>query len=49
MGRRDPRVDDYVGRAAPFTQPILTRVRKLAHEASLRIQETTASADYIRQ
>jgi hypothetical protein len=48
MGRRDPRVDDYIATAASFAQPILRRVHKLAHEASLRVQETTASADYIR-
>ena len=30
---RDSRVDDYIARAAPFAQPILTRLRELAHAA----------------
>ncbi|MEL7689494.1 YdeI/OmpD-associated family protein [Citromicrobium bathyomarinum] len=29
----DPRIDDYIARAAPFAQPILIHLRKLAHEA----------------
>ena len=31
--KTDPRIDDYIARAAPFAQPILQHVRKLAHEA----------------
>ncbi|UIP05955.1 YdeI/OmpD-associated family protein [Erythrobacter sp. SDW2] len=30
---RDPRIDAYIDKAAPFAQPILTRLRELAHEA----------------
>lgn len=30
---RDPRVDAYIAKAAPFAQPILTRIRELAHKA----------------
>lgn len=29
----DPRVDDYIAKAADFAQPILTHVRALAHRA----------------
>lgn len=31
--KTDPRVDDYIARAAPFAQPILTRIRAAAHKA----------------
>ena len=31
--KTDPRIDDYIARAAPFAQPILRHLRKLAHEA----------------
>lgn len=30
---RDPRVDEYISRAAPFAQPILAHLRELAHSA----------------
>lgn len=30
---RDPRVDAYIAKAAPFAQPILTRLREIAHQA----------------
>lgn len=33
MGTRDPRVDAYIKKAAPFAQPILVHVRELVHEA----------------
>src|SRR3546814_18722226 len=33
MGRRDPRVDAYIARSAPFARPILEHVRELVHEA----------------
>jgi uncharacterized protein YdeI (YjbR/CyaY-like superfamily) len=29
----DPRVDAYIEKAAPFAQPVLTRLRKLMHQA----------------
>src|ERR1700760_4548175 len=35
----DPRIDAYIEKAAPFAQPILEHVRKLAHEASPLITE----------
>lgn len=31
--KTDPRVDDYIAKAAPFAQPILTHLRAVAHEA----------------
>lgn len=30
---RDPRIDAYIAEAAPFAQPILTRLREIAHMA----------------
>lgn len=32
MTTRDPRVDEYIARAAPFARPILEHLRALAHE-----------------
>lgn len=40
MAGRDPRVDAYIERAAPFAQPILRRVREAVHEACPAVQET---------
>lgn len=37
---RDPRIDDYIAKAAPFAQPILTHVRALVHRALPEAQET---------
>jgi uncharacterized protein YdeI (YjbR/CyaY-like superfamily) len=37
---KDPRIDAYIGRAAPFAQPILTRLRKLVHAGCPDIEET---------
>ncbi len=31
--KTDPRTDEYIARAAPFAQPILTHLRELAHRA----------------
>lgn len=36
---RDKRVDDYIAGAAPFAQPILEHLRKLAHDALPEIGE----------
>ena len=36
----DPRIDDYIAKAAPFAQPILTHVRALVHQALPGAQET---------
>lgn len=40
MGVRDPRVDTYIGKAAPFAQPILTHLRELVHAACPGVEET---------
>jgi hypothetical protein len=40
MGRHDHEVNDYLATAARFAQPNLTRVRMLAHELHLRIEQT---------
>lgn len=37
---RDPRIDAYIERAAPFAQPILARIRELVHEACPQVVET---------
>ena len=30
---RDPRIDAYIVKAAPFAKPIITQVRDVVHEA----------------
>lgn len=40
MGRRDPRVDAYIEKSAPFARPILTRVRELVHATCPDVEET---------
>ena len=40
MGHRDPRVDDYIRKAAPFAQPILTELRERMHQACPDLVET---------
>jgi len=40
MASRDPRIDAYIARAAPFAQRILRRVRKLVHAGCPEVQET---------
>lgn len=37
---RDPRIDAYIERAAPFAQPILSHVRELVHQACPGAQES---------
>lgn len=37
---RDPRVDAYIAKAAPFAQPILTHLRGLIHESVPGLAET---------
>lgn len=37
---RDPRIDAYIERAAPFAQPILQHARVLVHEACPAVEET---------
>src|SRR5512132_93255 len=40
MGTRDPRVDAYIAKAAPFARPILQNLRDLVHEGCPRVEET---------
>ncbi|MFA6955097.1 MAG: YdeI/OmpD-associated family protein [Thermoanaerobaculia bacterium] len=40
MGKRDPRVDAYIAKAAPFAKPILEHIRKTVHGAWPAIEET---------
>lgn len=37
---RDPRIDAYIERAAPFAQPILVHVRELVHAACPGVEES---------
>jgi hypothetical protein len=41
MATRDPRIDAYIEKAAPFAKPILTHLRSVVHEACPDVQETT--------
>ena len=40
MGTRDPRIDAYIAKAAPFAQPILSYVRDVVHEGCPDVVET---------
>ena len=40
MGHRDPRVDAYIAKAAPFARPILEHVRAVVHEGCPEVEET---------
>jgi hypothetical protein len=40
MGKRDARVDAYIGKSAEFARPILTHVRSLVHDACPDVEET---------
>ena len=40
MSHRDPRVDAYIAKAAPFARPILDHVRAIVHEACPDAEET---------
>lgn len=40
MGKRDPRVDAYIGNAAPFAQPVIRHLREIVHEACPDVEET---------
>ncbi|TMQ70066.1 MAG: hypothetical protein E6K81_13470 [Candidatus Eisenbacteria bacterium] len=40
MGQKDPRVDAYIARSAPFAQPILKRMRKVVHAGCPGAEET---------
>lgn len=40
MGSRDPRVDAYISKAAPFAQPILAHLREVVHAGCPEVVET---------
>jgi uncharacterized protein YdeI (YjbR/CyaY-like superfamily) len=40
MAKKDPRVDAYIKRAAPFAHPILKHLRKLVHAGCPDVEET---------
>lgn len=40
MGTRDPRVDVYIERSAPFARPILAHLREVVHDACPDVEET---------
>src|SRR5664279_820309 len=40
MPEMDPRVDAYIGKAAPFAQPLLLKLRKLIFQACPDVKET---------
>jgi hypothetical protein len=31
MGKKEPRVDAYINKAAPFAQPVLKKLRAVVH------------------
>jgi uncharacterized protein YdeI (YjbR/CyaY-like superfamily) len=39
MPKKDPRVDAYIARAAPFARPILRRLRQLVHRGCPEVEE----------
>jgi uncharacterized protein YdeI (YjbR/CyaY-like superfamily) len=40
MATTDPRIDEYIRKAAPFAQPILMHIRAVVHEACPGVEET---------
>ncbi len=40
MSKRDKRVDECISKAQPFARPILTRLRKMIHDANPELEET---------
>ena len=40
MASKDPRVDAYIAASAPFARPILTRIRRVVHQACPTVEET---------
>lgn len=40
MGKKDPRIDAYIEKAAPFAKPILRHLRKAVHSAVPEVEET---------
>jgi len=40
MATRDPRIDAYIAKSAPFARPILEHIRAVMHEACPDVEET---------
>ena len=40
MGKKDPRIDDYIDRSAPFARPILISLRRAVHAGCPDVEET---------
>lgn len=40
MGKKDPRIDDYIAKSPDFAKPILTHLRELIHTACPEVEET---------
>ena len=40
MGKRDPRIDDYIAKSAEFARPILEHFREIVHTACPGVEET---------
>jgi uncharacterized protein YdeI (YjbR/CyaY-like superfamily) len=40
MSTRDPRIDAYIAKAAPFARPILAHLREVVHDACPEVEET---------
>jgi hypothetical protein len=39
MNRKDPLIDHYIAKSAPFAKPILTHIRAVVHEACPDVEE----------
>jgi uncharacterized protein YdeI (YjbR/CyaY-like superfamily) len=40
MARKDPRIDAYIAKSAPFAKPILKHLRKVIHAGCPQVEET---------
>lgn len=40
MGKKNPIIDDYIAKAAPFAKPILKKLRKVVHAGCPKVEET---------
>src|SRR5262245_4591503 len=40
MGKKDPRIDAYIDKAADFAKPVLKHLRKLVHAGCPQVEET---------
>jgi uncharacterized protein YdeI (YjbR/CyaY-like superfamily) len=40
MARKDPRIDAYIAKAAPFARPVLAHLRAVVHAAVPEVEET---------